>query len=85
VYGVAPPLGCRPIRVRVSCVSIVREGNKIDTKIYVEKSSPIWRSKQPRVNRSTINRGVQVTERAYIYRRTRKNIPRHNPRHILNI
>jgi hypothetical protein len=59
----------------------VREENKIDTKIYVKKSPPIWRSKQPRGNGSTINRRVQVTGRAYIYRRTGKNIPRHIPRH----
>jgi hypothetical protein len=44
-------------------------GNKIDTKIYVEKSPPIWMSKQSRGNRSTINRRVQVTGRAYIYRK----------------
>jgi hypothetical protein len=30
-------------------------GNKIDTNIYVEKSSPIWRSKQPRENIFTIH------------------------------
>jgi hypothetical protein len=45
-------------------------GNKIDTKIYVEKSPPIWRSKQPRGNRSSINPRVQVIGRAYIYMRT---------------
>jgi hypothetical protein len=54
-------------------------GNKIDTKIYVEKFPPIWRSKQPRGNRSTINRRVQVIGRVCIYRRTEKHIPRHIP------
>jgi hypothetical protein len=52
-------------------------GNKIETKIYMEKSPLIWRSKQPRGTISTINRKVQVTERTYIYKSTIKHISRH--------
>jgi hypothetical protein len=35
-------------------------GNKIDTKIYMKKSPPICRSKQPRGNRPTINREYKL-------------------------
>jgi hypothetical protein len=60
-------------------------GNKIDTKIYVEKSPPIWRSKQPRGNISTINRRVQVTGMTYIYRRTGKEYSKAYSKYIKEI
>jgi hypothetical protein len=59
-----------PWTIKNTNIEFYMLGNKIDTKIYVKKSPPIWRNKQPRGNRSTINHRVQVTGRAYIYMST---------------
>jgi hypothetical protein len=76
--AVATTMWIKTMCLTLALISLVRKGNKIDTKIYVEKSHPIWRSIQPRENITTINHRVQVIGRSYIYRCTIKDIQGRN-------